>query len=60
MRCYHCNSELTWGGDHDIQNSEEYKMVTNLSCPRCHSFAQVFQPKENKNERSVPSVNHKK
>tara|TARA_R100000808_G_scaffold345_1_gene1962 strand:+ start:652 stop:831 length:180 start_codon:yes stop_codon:yes gene_type:complete len=35
MDCWHCNTELIWGGDHTY---EDYCMdgdgiVTNLSCP---------------------------
>ena len=35
MKCWHCNNELIWGGDHDMEEEEdEYLMVTNLSCPK--------------------------
>jgi hypothetical protein len=35
MNCYNCNSELIWGGDHDIEEeNEDYIMETNLSCPK--------------------------
>ena len=29
MNCWHCNSELIWGGDHDLEESqdEEYKEI---------------------------------
>ena len=31
MNCWHCNSELIWGADHDIsEENEEYVIVTNL------------------------------
>ena len=47
MRCWHCNTELIWGGDHDLEDeAEEYVMVTNLSCPNCGSYVEVFLPKE--------------
>ncbi len=47
MNCWHCNHELIWGGDHDIdEESEEYLIVTNLSCPKCQSFVEVYYPKE--------------
>ena len=47
MNCWHCNHELIWGGDHDIdEESEEYLIVTNLSCPKCESFVEVYYPKE--------------
>jgi formate dehydrogenase maturation protein FdhE len=47
MNCWHCNFELIWGGDHDIEEeNEEYAIVTNLSCPKCESFVEVYYPKE--------------
>ena len=47
MKCWHCNKELIWGGDHDIEEeNEEYCIVTNLSCPNCRSFVEVYYPKE--------------
>ena len=28
MNCWHCNTELIWGGDHDIEEeNEDYSMV---------------------------------
>jgi len=51
MNCWHCNSELIWGGDHDISDeNEEYVIVTNLSCPKCKSFVEVYYPKEEEKE----------
>ena len=47
MNCWHCNTELIWGGDHDTEDeNEDYGMVTNLSCPKCKSYVEVFLPKE--------------
>ena len=46
MKCWHCNKELIWGGDHDTEENEYYDMVTNLSCPRCHSAVYVYHPSE--------------
>ena len=49
MKCWHCNTELIWGGDHDIEEENDtYSMVTNLSCPEC----QDYERKE-KNERKT-------
>jgi len=45
MNCYHCKRELIWGGDHDIDDSEEYVMVTNLSCQHCGSAVEVYTPR---------------
>jgi len=51
MNCWHCNHELIWGGDHDIdEESEEYKVVTNLHCPECKSYVEVYLPKEGDDE----------
>ena len=51
MNCWHCNTKLTWGGDHDIDEDQtsifgEYSMVTNLSCPECDSYVLVYLPKD--------------
>ena len=47
MDCWHCGTELIWGGDHDIEDeNDEYMMETNLSCPKCNSFIIVYLPKE--------------
>ena len=49
MKCYNCESELTWGGDHDIEEEfdhvDAHKMVTNLTCPNCATFHLVYTPK---------------
>ena len=46
MNCCHCNEQLIWGGDHDIEEeNEDYMMETNLSCPKCNSFVMVYLPK---------------
>ena len=51
MNCWHCNTKLIWGGDHDIEEDQtylfgEYSMVTNLSCPECESYVLVYYPRE--------------
>ena len=46
MNCWHCNTELIWGGDHDTEDNEEYDIVSNLSCPKCHSAVDVWHPSE--------------
>jgi len=51
MNCWHCKTELIWGGDHDIEEEDEnYAMVTNLSCPACKSIVDVYLPKEKEDE----------
>jgi len=43
MKCYQCNEELIWGGDHSGEDygTEDYSIVSNLSCPKCESFVLV-------------------
>ena len=31
----------SWGGDHDLEDDEEYSIVTDLSCPNCMVKVQV-------------------
>ena len=51
MNCWHCHTELIWGGDHSMDeedypcSSAEYSMVTNLSCPKCYSHVEVYLPR---------------
>ena len=52
MNCWHCGHDLTWGGDHDIESetdepAEEYDMVTNLSCPNCDAYVEVYRKRDN-------------
>lgn len=47
---------LIWGGDHDIgDEDEEFSVVSNLSCPTCKSYVEVYYPKEKEtaNEESA-------
>ena len=45
MNCWHCNTELIWGGDNDLDGfSEEYDVVTILSCPNCGAAVEVYRP----------------
>ena len=46
MNCWHCNTELIWGGDHDLDDFEDmdYDIVTNLTCPKCESYVEVYFP----------------
>ena len=47
MNCWHCNTKLIWGGDHDIdEENDTYAIVSNLSCPKCHSAVDVYYPNE--------------
>ena len=42
MKCYNCQTELIWGGDHDCEDDEDHAIVTNLSCPNCGAFHLVY------------------
>lgn len=50
MTCWVCNEELIWGGDHDFEEDETHfdghTMMTNLSCPQCESYVEVYHGKE--------------
>ena len=46
MNCWHCDTEVIWGGDHDVEDSEDYSIVSNFSCPECHCFMEVWYPSE--------------
>ena len=55
MNCWHCDTKLIWGGDHDIDEDQtslfgEYSMVTNLSCPECDSYVLVYYPREEEDD----------
>ena len=43
MNCYNCNTELIWGGDHDNEHDDEHLIETNLSCPKCESYVEVYK-----------------
>ena len=46
MNCWHCKTELIWGGDHDIEEDESFCMVTNHSCPNCGSYVETYLLKD--------------
>lgn len=53
MKCWVCNNELIWGGDHDLDVEPElsedwdgHTIVTNLSCPSCEAWHEVYHGKE--------------
>jgi len=55
MNCWHCDTKLIWGGDHDIEEDEtylfgDYSIVTNLSCPECDSYVLVYYPREEEDD----------
>ena len=44
MNCYICKKELIWGGDFDYEdyNLEGNGIVSNLSCPNCEAYVEVY------------------
>ena len=46
MNCWHCQTELIWGGDHDCEDSVEWLIVSNLHCPNCQSHVDVYFPRD--------------
>ena len=45
MKCLHCDTELIWNGDYDIEDEyDEFCMVTNLYCPNCGAYVEVYLP----------------
>ena len=44
------------GSDFDAEDygcEEEYSIVTNLTCPKCQSFVQVYYPREDQRDEST-------
>jgi hypothetical protein len=52
MKCWHCDTEIIWGGDHDTEDDEDYSMVTNLTCPNCGAFHLVYWGHKGEEEES--------
>ena len=60
MNCWHCGTELIWGGDHDIDHEDEdYCMETNLSCPNCDAFHLVYWGHKDKEDKPSWEEGHK-
>lgn len=55
MKCWHCVSNLIWGGDHDIEDVMEKGIVTNLSCSneKCNTHIEVYHYLDNDNEEEI-------
>ena len=51
MKCWHCQTDLIWGSDKkieddDVMDNDEFSTVTDLSCPACNAYVEVYLPKE--------------
>jgi|TARA_R110000803_G_scaffold199468_1_gene263546 hypothetical protein len=61
MKCWYCNGELIWGGDHDIdEETEDYSIVTNLTCSECGAYVECYLPKEEKEVLELTVIDGKK
>tara|TARA_R110002074_G_scaffold140020_1_gene286057 strand:+ start:685 stop:903 length:219 start_codon:yes stop_codon:yes gene_type:complete len=56
MKCWHCESDLIWGGDHDIEDLDidEDGILTNLSCSneKCNTQVEVYHYFDNEKEKT--------
>jgi len=52
MKCWHCDSEMIWGGDNDFDDfgMEGEGIVSNFSCSSCPVTAEVILPLEEDEE----------
>ena len=45
MDCWHCTTGLIWGGDHELDDNDEFVLETNLHCPECQALVFVYLPR---------------
>ena len=45
MNCWHCKTELIWGSD-STHESDEFDMISFLTCPNCESEVEVYHKKK--------------
>ena len=52
MQCWHCKSELIWGGDHNYEDygKEGEGIVSNFHCPDCESYYECYLPLGNQDD----------
>ena len=56
MNCWHCGTELIWGGDHDYEDygeEDEEGIVSNFSCPNCPTTVLVYHTIEDDKEENI-------
>lgn len=57
MNCWHCKTPLRWGADHDVQDdSGKPFILSELSCPNCKSFVEVYYPVDTSDEDDPDEV----
>jgi len=45
--CWHCNTKLLYGGEHDISKEDEfYESVTYMGCPDCGAHVEIYKAKK--------------
>ena len=42
IKCFGCGGDVIWGGDHDVEDDEEYFFVSNLHCNDCGLFCLMY------------------
>ena len=54
MKCWHCKSEVIWGGDHSYEDygMEGEGIVSNLSCSSCNAFYLCYIGEEDEKKES--------
>ena len=51
MICWVCGGDLTWRTTHNIEeDSEDFSILTTLSCPNCGSYVEVYHAKDRPEE----------
>ena len=60
MKCWHCKTELIWGGDHSFEDfgMEGEGIVSNLTCPNCDAFVEVYLDFDKQKELLTKSHRH--
>ena len=57
MKCWFCNKEMIWGGDHSFEDydMEDEGIIANLSCSNgeCDTYAEFYNTIKRKEEEDV-------
>ena len=53
MNCMDCNANLIHGGDHDADDTNDFLIVSNLSCPKCGNFYLVYRDMSDQEEIDI-------
>ena len=44
LKCFGCGGNVIWCGDHYVEDSEDYFIVSNLHCADCGLFYLMYHP----------------